>query len=105
MGSRSVRWEPPREREARRALLARLETHLESLHSLGFEVGQGAEVIDFLASLRDMGVVETLLHGAPFTARERERVLNLVEERMGELSPKTRWRSRFRRWARRLRLR
>lgn len=91
MPARTERWEPPREREERRRLLERVEAHLESLDSLGFEVGEGMEVIHFLAELRDMAIVEALLHGADFNRQEREWVLNRVEERMGEMSRPNPW--------------
>jgi hypothetical protein len=78
------RWEPPLSRE-QRLLLERVEAHVESLDSLGFEVGQGMEVLHFLAALRDMGAVEALLHGLVMTPQEREWVMNRIEEKMGDL--------------------
>lgn len=66
-------------------LVQRVEAHVESLASLGFDVGQGMEVIQFLAELRDMGTVEALLQGMVMTPQEREWVMNRIEERMGDL--------------------
>jgi hypothetical protein len=68
---------------SRRELLFRLEEHIESLEVLGFDVGTGEEVIDFLARL-EMEVVEHLLESG-LSLDERESVLNWVEERKGEL--------------------
>ncbi|HEX9939513.1 MAG TPA: hypothetical protein VGB15_20430 [Longimicrobium sp.] len=72
-------------------LVQRVEAHVESLHSLGFDVGEGMEVIQFLAELRDMATAEALLHGMAMTPEEREWVMNRIEERMGDLpKPETR---------------
>lgn len=67
----------------RGTLLQRLEHHLESERVLGFDIGHGRRIIDFLARL-EMGDIEQLL-GDAFRHAERERVLNMVEERKGEL--------------------
>jgi hypothetical protein len=64
-------------------LLRKIEQHIESQTILGLDVGDGEEVIDFLARL-EMGVVEQLLAGN-FTDQERELILNWVEERKGQL--------------------
>lgn len=50
---------------------------------LGFEVGEGEDVIDFLARL-EMEAVEHLLASA-LADGEQERVLNWIEERKGQL--------------------
>jgi hypothetical protein len=64
-------------------LLRKLEEHIEAQSILGFDVGNGEEVIDFLARL-EMEVVEQLL-ADNFTDPERELLLNWVEERKGQL--------------------
>lgn len=84
MDQPEYRWEPPKSRE-QRLLLERVEAHVESTDSLGFEVGAGHEVLHFLAGLRDMGAVEALLHGLVMTPQEREWVMNRIEEIMGDL--------------------
>lgn len=67
----------------RRELLLKLEERIESPDFLGFDVGTGEEVIDFLARL-EMEVVEHLL-GNGLSMDERESVLTWVEERKGQL--------------------
>ena len=64
-------------------LLRKLERHIESHDVLGFDIGDGEDVLDFLARL-EMGVVEHLLRGSLAEA-ERELVLNWIEERKGRL--------------------
>ena len=91
------RWKPGREEE--RALLSRLEAHLESGEVMGLEVGRGPEVIDFLATLRDMSHVEGLLLGFDASPREREWLLNQVEEGIGRLAERERRKGWFR-WRR-----
>lgn len=71
------------DRNPRNQLLIRVERHLESSTVLGFQVGEGEDVVDFLARL-EMEAVEHLLRSALPDA-ERERVLNWIEERKGEL--------------------
>ncbi|MEX2281943.1 MAG: hypothetical protein WEE89_05630 [Gemmatimonadota bacterium] len=68
---------------SRRALLRKLEQQIESQDILGFDIGEGEEVVDFLARL-EMDAVEQFLN-TEFTDHERELVLNWVEERKGQL--------------------
>jgi hypothetical protein len=72
-----------RRRTWRGTLFQRLQRHLESDAGLGFAVGEGRAIIDFLARL-EMGDIEYLI-GDEFSRAERERLLNMVEERKGEL--------------------
>ena len=64
-------------------LLRKVEEHIEAQTILGFDVGNGEEVIDFLARL-EMEVVEQLMDDT-FSDSERELLLNWVEERKGQL--------------------
>ncbi|HYW13307.1 MAG TPA: hypothetical protein VE871_15215 [Longimicrobium sp.] len=77
----------------RRALMDRVKAHLESLDTLGFDVGEGDAVLDFLAGLRDMDAVQTLLMDCGLSRSEGETLLGWVEERRDEMSrPRRKWR-------------
>jgi hypothetical protein len=65
-------------------LLRKIEAYIESRDVLGVDIGDEHRVLTFLARL-EMGAAEALLPPA-LTARERELVLNWIEERKGELS-------------------
>ena len=65
-------------------LLRRLKQHIESPDVLGFDLGDGAAALEFLARL-EMEVIEQLLPSS-FNAREREQILNWIEESKGRLS-------------------
>jgi hypothetical protein len=67
----------------RGTLFQRLQRHLESDAGLGFDVGEGRKIIDFLARL-EMGDIEYLI-GDGFSGAEREQLLSMVEERKGQL--------------------
>lgn len=85
---RSTPWIP----FERRTLLNAVKAHLESLDTLGFEVGEGEEVVDFLAGMRDMDAVRGLLEHSGVSGSDRKIVLGWVEERRDELArPKRRW--------------
>jgi hypothetical protein len=83
---RSSRWIPLAHRE----ILTKLKSHLESGDILGFDVGEGEEVVSFLARLGDMDAVQALLIDSPLSAGERKAVLEWVEERRDELPRPTR---------------
>jgi hypothetical protein len=65
-------------------LLRRLEGHIESPDVLGFDLGDDTAVLEFLARL-EMEAIEQLLPSS-VNAREREQVLNWIEESKGRLS-------------------
>jgi hypothetical protein len=69
-----------------RGVPAKVEGHLQARDNLGFEVGEGSDLIRFLAGLRDMDAVDALIRGAGLTPREREWLLNGVEECQHQLS-------------------
>lgn len=75
--------------EGRKRLVSRLEKHLENVEILGFDIGTGKEVLEFLARMSagpdGMQPVESLLAGAEFNDQEKEAILNLVEEKRGQL--------------------
>lgn len=65
-------------------VLRKIEAYLESRDVFGFDVGDEQWVLTFMARL-EMGAAEALLPPT-LSAREREFVLNWIEERKGELA-------------------
>jgi hypothetical protein len=64
-------------------LLERLKAHLESREILGVGIGDGHDVLEFLARL-PMGDVEVLLPSG-LDDQDRRTVLRLIEHRKGQL--------------------
>jgi len=64
-------------------LLRKVEAYIESRDVLGIDIGDENRALVFLARL-EMGAAEALLPPT-LTARERELVLNWIEEHKGQL--------------------